>query len=55
MHPGRPARRKERAQSLVEFALALPIFLLLMVAIIDFSRMLFTYMSLTNGAREMGA
>lgn len=42
-----------RAQSLVEFAFALPVFLVLMLALIDFSRLLFTYEALTDGAREM--
>jgi hypothetical protein len=41
------------AQALVEFALVLPLFLLLLLAVIDFSRLLFTYISLTNGAREL--
>ena len=42
-----------RAQSLVEFALVLPLFLLLMLGLIDFGRLLFSYISLANGAREM--
>ena len=46
------SRRGGRAQSLVEFALVLPLFLLLVFALIDFSRMLFTYISLVNGTRE---
>ena len=41
------------AQALVEFALVLPLFLLLVLGVIDFSRLLFTYISLTNGAREL--
>jgi Flp pilus assembly protein TadG len=45
-------RRRDRGQSLLEFALVMPVFLLLMVALIDFSRMLFTYVSLSNGTRE---
>src|SRR3989442_9739135 len=49
----RPVRGQLRAQALVEFALALPLFLLLVLALVDFSRLLFTYISLTNGAREM--
>lgn len=43
----------DRAQSLVEFALVLPLFLLLMLGLIDFGRLLFSYISLSNGAREM--
>ena len=44
---------RPRAQALVEFALVLPLFLLLTVAFIDFSRLLFTYVSLAHGAREL--
>lgn len=44
---------RRRAQSTVEFALAVPLFLLVLLAILDFSRLLFTYVSLTNGAREL--
>jgi Flp pilus assembly protein TadG len=52
--PGRSTRRPcEPAQSLVEFAVALPFFLFLVLAIFDFSRMLFTFISLTNTAREV--
>ncbi len=43
----------EQAQSIVEFALVLPLFLLLMVGVMDFSRFLFTYASLANGTREL--
>jgi len=38
---------------MVEFAAALPVFLLLVLALIDFGRLLFTYVSLTDAAREM--
>lgn len=41
------------AQSIVEFALVMPLLLLLVFAMIDFSRLLFTYISLTNGTREV--
>ncbi|HLZ25761.1 MAG TPA: TadE family protein [Chloroflexota bacterium] len=40
------------AQALVEFAMVLPLFLILLFAIIDFGRLEFTYMSLANAARE---
>ena len=46
-------RRKQPAQSLVEFALALPIFLILLFGVVDFSRLLFSYISLVNGTREL--
>jgi Flp pilus assembly protein TadG len=38
---------------MVEFALVVPMFLLLVFGLIDFSRLLFTYVSISNGAREM--
>jgi Flp pilus assembly protein TadG len=41
-----------RGQALVEFALVLPIFVLLMVAIFDLGRAAFAYNTLTNAARE---
>ncbi len=46
-------KTRGRAQSLVEFAVVVPLFLLLLFALIDFSRLLFTYVSMSNGAREM--
>ena len=41
-----------RGQALVEFALVLPIFILLLVAIFDLGRAAFAYNTLTNAARE---
>jgi Flp pilus assembly protein TadG len=48
------ARRKngERGQALVEFTLLVPIFLLLLFAIIDFGMGFYSWISVTNGARE---
>jgi Flp pilus assembly protein TadG len=46
-------RRRQSAQSLTEFALVMPMLLLLVFALVDFSRMLFTHISITNGAREL--
>jgi len=46
-------RRRNRAQSLLEFALVIPLFLLLVLALIDFGRLLFSYASLANGTREL--
>jgi Flp pilus assembly protein TadG len=37
----------------VEFALAFPMFIALLMGLFDMSRMVFTYVSLANGAREM--
>jgi Flp pilus assembly protein TadG len=44
--------RSERAQSLVEFALVLPLFLLLLFALVDFGRAFFTWQVVTNASRE---
>ena len=40
------------AQALVEFALVLPILLLLILGVMDFGRLFYTKMVLTNAARE---
>jgi len=40
------------AQALVEYALILPILLLLILGVMDFGRMFYTKMILTNAARE---
>lgn len=45
-------RRKSRGQSLVEFALVLPLFLLLVFGIMDLGLAVFSYNSITNAARE---
>ena len=45
-------RHAGRGQSLVEFALVLPIFLLIVMGIVDLGRGVFAYNSVTNGARE---
>jgi Flp pilus assembly protein TadG len=37
---------------MVEFAFIIPVFLLLLFGLIDFARLLFTYTSMANGARE---
>lgn len=44
--------RDGRGQALVEFALVLPIFLLILVAIFDLGRAVFAFNSITNAARE---
>jgi hypothetical protein len=41
-----------RGQSLVEFALILPIFLILLLGILDFGRAIAAYNSVSNGARS---
>lgn len=44
--------KNKKGQSLVEFAIILPILLLLIMAIIEFSIMLNTYLAINNAARE---
>ena len=49
----RRARKEgERGQSLVEFALVLPVFLLLLFAIVDFGMGFNAWITVTNSARE---
>ncbi|MEJ2352366.1 MAG: pilus assembly protein [Anaerolineales bacterium] len=45
-------RNKEKAQGMVEFALTLPILLMLFFGIIEFGRLLFVYSATTTAARE---
>lgn len=55
---GRHLSRRERGQALVEFALVLPIFLILLLGIIDFGWALKSWITVTNATREgarMGA
>jgi hypothetical protein len=46
-------RPRSAGQSLVEFALILPIFVLLMLAVFDFGRGIYTYNGLSEAAREI--
>ncbi len=50
-HPARAGGRR-RGQSLVEFALVFPIFMLMLVAIFDFGLGLYSQMTVINAARE---
>jgi len=43
---------RERGQAMVEFALIIPIFLLLVFAIVDFGMGFHAWITVTNGARE---
>lgn len=43
---------KQRGQGLVELAIVLPILLMILLATIDLGRAFYTYVALTNGARE---
>jgi hypothetical protein len=44
--------QKTRAQSLVEFAILLPVFLLIVLGIFDLGRVIYTLSALHNAARE---
>ena len=44
--------RRQRGQSLAEFALLLPLLLTILFGTIDIGRAFYTYVSLTNAARE---
>jgi PKD repeat protein len=45
------ARRRTRGQSIVEFALILPVLMLLLLITLDFGRLFMSYISLTNTTR----
>ena len=45
-------RSRQRGQELVEYALALPLFLLLVMGILDIGRATYYYSSIHNSARE---
>lgn len=47
-----PANRDRRGQTLVEFALILPIFVLLLVGVFDFGRAIYAYNTINQAARE---
>ena len=51
LHPSAPTPRSA-GQSLVEFALVLPVFILVLVSLFDLGRGVFAYNTLTNAARE---
>jgi Flp pilus assembly protein TadG len=44
--------RRSRGQSLIEFALVLPVLLVLIISAIEIGRLFFTKIVITNGARE---
>lgn len=46
------SRSRERGQSLVEFALLLPVLIIILMGIFDLGRVVFAYNSMTNAARE---
>lgn len=45
-------RTTETGQSLVEFAMVLPLFLILLFSLVDFGRAFYSWMIITNAARE---
>lgn len=45
-------RQTEAGQALVEFTMILPIFLVLMFGLVDFGRAFYTWLLVTNAARE---
>ena len=45
-------KERQNAQGMVEFALILPILLLVILGIIEFGRLLFFYSSVTSASRE---
>jgi Flp pilus assembly protein TadG len=49
---GEKSRQKSRGQSLVEFALVLPVFLVFLAAALDLGRVFYANISLNNAARE---
>jgi Flp pilus assembly protein TadG len=49
------SRRRERGQSLVEFALVLPILMALLLLTIDVGRLFYAYVGVTNASREGAA
>ncbi len=51
LFPSTNKKPRSTGQSMVEFALALPILLLLIFGIIEFGRMLQAWLALENGAR----
>ena len=52
MHSFKKSSWREKAQSMVEFALVFPVLLLLIYGIIEFGRLLFIYTAVTTSSRE---
>jgi hypothetical protein len=50
--PALPANTKTRAQTMTEFALALPIFLMLILGVFEMGRLLFVYSAVFTASRE---
>jgi PKD repeat protein len=52
---GYTSRQKTLGQSLVEFAIVLPVFMLLLLIAVDFGRLFFSYVQISNATREGAA
>ena len=48
-------RHVSLGQALVEFALVIPVLMLILLACIDFGRIMFSYIQINNAAREGAA
>src|SRR5689334_11786940 len=46
------AKHTQRAQAIVEFAIVLPILMMILVGIFEVGRMLYTYAAVNNASRE---
>jgi Flp pilus assembly protein TadG len=46
------SRRREVGQDLIEYALVFPVLMLLLLGIIDFGRIIYSYNAISNAARE---
>ncbi len=51
-HPAQPPARHERGQSLVEFAIMVPVLLILLMGVVDLGRAYYTYLALRDAAAE---
>ena len=51
-HPSQHPARHERGQSLVEFAIMLPVLLILLMGVVDLGRAYYTYLALRDAAAE---
>ncbi len=49
---GRPIRKEERGEALIEFVLLAPILILLLLGLVDFGRLFDAWLVTTNAARE---
>ena len=48
----RPREPRSRGQAVVEFAVILPVFLMMTIGVVDMARIFTSYISLSNGVRE---